>query len=113
MICKNISSISVCGVVRQVGKFTCMEGFSPKAMSRVSKAAASMCRWVLALSLYHTTERSLLPKRQALRQAETELEKSEEDLKVTFRRCSISILVVNEVVMICERHLMCCFWYHP
>lgn len=66
----------------QLRAFTNIPEFSPKAMVRVSKAAASMCRWVLAMDSYERTQTEIGPKRQALELAQAELDKREGKLQV-------------------------------
>ncbi|GMH41196.1 hypothetical protein BSKO_09106 [Bryopsis sp. KO-2023] len=75
---KNSMSMTM---IDQLRRFTQMSEFSPKAMTKVSKAAGSMCRWVLAMDLYHKTQTVMEPKRQALALAQAELERSEQELK--------------------------------
>nr|XP_033782541.1 dynein heavy chain 1, axonemal isoform X1 [Geotrypetes seraphini]XP_033782544.1 dynein heavy chain 1, axonemal isoform X1 [Geotrypetes seraphini]XP_033782545.1 dynein heavy chain 1, axonemal isoform X1 [Geotrypetes seraphini]XP_033782546.1 dynein heavy chain 1, axonemal isoform X1 [Geotrypetes seraphini]XP_033782547.1 dynein heavy chain 1, axonemal isoform X1 [Geotrypetes seraphini] len=50
------------------------EEFQPAAIARVSKACTSICQWVRAMHKYHFVAKGVEPKRQALREAQEDLD---------------------------------------
>ncbi|KAG8436117.1 hypothetical protein GDO86_007286 [Hymenochirus boettgeri] len=63
-------------VIKAIQPYIDNEEFQPAAIARVSKACTSVCQWVRAMHKYHFVARGVEPKRQALREAQ-------EDLNVT------------------------------
>jgi dynein heavy chain len=56
-----------------VDYFTSQPEFNAKAIAKVSKAATCLCRWVLAIDMYHDTKTVIGPKTEALNRAERQL----------------------------------------
>ncbi|XP_019331155.1 dynein axonemal heavy chain 1 [Alligator mississippiensis] len=63
-------------VIKAIQPYIDSEEFQPAAIAKVSKACTSICQWVRAMHKYHFVAKAVEPKRQALREAE-------EDLQVT------------------------------
>uniref|UniRef100_A0A8C3HTZ9 Dynein axonemal heavy chain 1 n=1 Tax=Chrysemys picta bellii TaxID=8478 RepID=A0A8C3HTZ9_CHRPI len=63
-------------VIKAIQPYIDNEEFQPAAIAKVSKACTSICQWVRAMHKYHFVAKGVEPKRQALREAE-------EDLQVT------------------------------
>ncbi|EMP33877.1 Dynein heavy chain 1, axonemal [Chelonia mydas] len=63
-------------VIKNIQPYIDNEEFQPAAIAKVSKACTSICQWVRAMHKYHFVAKGVEPKRQALREAE-------EDLQVT------------------------------
>ena len=61
-------------VIQKIKPYIDNENFSTEAISRVSKAATSMCLWVRAMEKYYQVSRSVEPKRIRLHEAEAVLE---------------------------------------
>eukprot|EP00873_Tetraselmis_striata_P027558 jgi/Tetstr1/447822/TSEL_035152.t1 len=60
-------------VIKQVDYFTSQPEFNAKSIAKVSKAATCLCRWVLAIDMYHDTKNVIGPKTDALHRAERQL----------------------------------------
>uniref|UniRef100_A0A8C4QWW8 Dynein axonemal heavy chain 1 n=1 Tax=Eptatretus burgeri TaxID=7764 RepID=A0A8C4QWW8_EPTBU len=67
-------------VIRTVSPYIESEEFMPAAISKVSKACTSICLWVRAMYKYHFISRAVKPKRQALQEAQEDLEKTQKVL---------------------------------
>ncbi|XP_026131005.1 dynein heavy chain 1, axonemal isoform X1 [Carassius auratus] len=65
-------------VIKQVQPYIDNPEFQPESIAKVSKACTSICQWVRAMHVYHFVARAVEPKRQALQEAQ-------EDLDVTQR----------------------------
>ncbi|KAJ1569497.1 Dynein heavy chain 1, axonemal [Cladochytrium tenue] len=68
--------------------------FQVSVISRVSKAATSMCQWVRAMEKYYWVSRSVAPKRERLQEAQVSLDetlKTVAELKKKMREAEINI----------------------
>ncbi|XP_065097060.1 dynein axonemal heavy chain 1 [Paramisgurnus dabryanus] len=61
-------------VIKQVQPYIDNPEFQPASIAKVSKACTSICQWVRAMHVYHFVARAVEPKRQALREAQEDLE---------------------------------------
>merc|ERR1719409_761244 len=61
-------------------KYIKNEDFVKEKVSKVSKAATSLCLWVRAMDVYGRVARSIEPKKEKLRGAEEALQKAEKQL---------------------------------
>ncbi|CAK6435519.1 unnamed protein product [Pipistrellus nathusii] len=61
-------------VIRAIQPYIDNEEFQPAAIAKVSKACTSICQWVRAMHKYHFVAKAVEPKRQALREAQDDLE---------------------------------------
>ncbi|XP_036957739.1 dynein heavy chain 1, axonemal isoform X2 [Acanthopagrus latus] len=64
-------------VISSVQPYIDNEEFQPAAIAKVSKACASICQWVRAMHVYHFVAKAVEPKRQALQEAQKDLEVTE------------------------------------
>ncbi|XP_016065513.1 PREDICTED: dynein heavy chain 1, axonemal [Miniopterus natalensis] len=62
------------GVIKAIQPYIDNEEFQPAAIAKVSKACTSICQWVRAMHKYHFVAKAVEPKRQALREAQDDLE---------------------------------------
>ena len=63
-------------VIKKIQPYIDSEEFTPAAIQRVSKACTSICQWVRAMHKYHFVARSVAPKRERLREAQTTLDET-------------------------------------
>ena len=70
--------------------FTSQPEFNARAIAKVSKAATCLCRWVLAIDLYHETKRVIIPKTEALKQAEEQV--AERRKKLEGKRATLATI---------------------
>lgn len=68
-------------VAVQIQQFVHDPAFNPSMVSRSSRSAAVLGKWVIAIDAYQHVKKIVDPKRQALRQAEEELKAQEARLK--------------------------------
>ncbi|KAL1764434.1 dynein heavy chain 1, axonemal, partial [Sigmodon hispidus] len=61
-------------VIKAIQPYIDNEEFQPAAIAKVSKACTSICQWVCAMHKYHFVAKDVEPKRQALREAQDDLE---------------------------------------
>ncbi|KAH0630033.1 hypothetical protein JD844_012597 [Phrynosoma platyrhinos] len=61
-------------VIKSIQPYIDSEEFQPSAIAKVSKACTSICQWVRAMHKYHFVAKAVEPKRQALREAEEDLQ---------------------------------------
>uniref|UniRef100_A0ABM5FKE2 Dynein axonemal heavy chain 1 isoform X3 n=1 Tax=Pogona vitticeps TaxID=103695 RepID=A0ABM5FKE2_9SAUR len=61
-------------VIKLIQPYIDSEEFQPAAIAKVSKACTSICQWVRAMHKYHFVAKAVEPKRQALREAEEDLQ---------------------------------------
>ncbi|XP_042305771.1 dynein axonemal heavy chain 1 isoform X2 [Sceloporus undulatus] len=61
-------------VIKLIQPYIDSEEFQPSAIAKVSKACTSICQWVRAMHKYHFVAKAVEPKRQALREAEEDLQ---------------------------------------
>ncbi|XP_004631750.1 dynein heavy chain 1, axonemal [Octodon degus] len=61
-------------VIKAIQPYIDNEEFQPAAIAKVSKACTSICQWVRAMHKYHFVAKAVEPKRQALREAQDDLE---------------------------------------
>ncbi|XP_069062696.1 dynein axonemal heavy chain 1 [Pleurodeles waltl] len=61
-------------VIKAIQPYIDNEEFQPAAIARVSKACTSICQWVRAMHKYHFIAKAVEPKRQALREAQEDLD---------------------------------------
>ncbi|KAI7795154.1 dynein axonemal heavy chain 1 [Triplophysa rosa] len=61
-------------VIKQVQPYIDNPEFQPASIAKVSKACTSICQWVRAMQVYHFVARAVEPKRQALQEAQEDLE---------------------------------------
>ena len=60
-------------VIAKIGPYIERDDFDPAAIKKASIACEAMCMWVGAMYKYHNVAKQVEPKRQLLRQAESEL----------------------------------------
>ncbi|XP_008850074.1 dynein heavy chain 1, axonemal [Nannospalax galili] len=61
-------------VIKAIQPYIDNEEFQPATIAKVSKACTSICQWVRAMHKYHFVDKALELKRQALREAQDDLE---------------------------------------
>ncbi|ERE91881.1 dynein heavy chain 1, axonemal-like protein [Cricetulus griseus] len=61
-------------IIKAIQPYIDNEEFQPAAIAKVSKACTSICQWVRAMHKYHFVAKAVEPKRQALREAQDDLE---------------------------------------
>ncbi|XP_030276430.1 dynein heavy chain 1, axonemal [Sparus aurata] len=64
-------------VISSVQPYIDNEEFQPASIAKVSKACASICQWVRAMHVYHFVAKAVEPKRQALQEAQKDIEVTE------------------------------------
>jgi dynein heavy chain len=74
------------GVIQKIKPYIDSEEFSVDAISRVSKAATSMCQWVRAMEKYSHVSKGVAPKRARLKEAQESLEVTLKTLNETKKR---------------------------
>ncbi|KAG9392138.1 Dynein heavy chain and region D6 of dynein motor [Carpediemonas membranifera] len=60
-------------IIKKIRKYAANPDFHPDKVEKVSKAAKSLCMWVLAMLVYSDVAKTVAPKRQRLKEAEDEL----------------------------------------
>ncbi|XP_045153350.1 dynein axonemal heavy chain 1 [Echinops telfairi] len=73
-------------VIRAIQPYIDNEEFQPAAIAKVSKACTSICQWVRAMHKYHFVAKAVEPKRQALREAQDDLEVTQRVLEEAKQR---------------------------
>ncbi|XP_059505480.1 dynein axonemal heavy chain 1 [Stegostoma tigrinum] len=61
-------------IIKSIQPYIDNEDFMPAAIAKVSKACTSICQWVRAMHKYHFIAKAVEPKRQALREAQEDLD---------------------------------------
>jgi dynein heavy chain len=61
-------------IAKKLKKYIENPSFTPEAVEKVSRAARSMCMWVLAMDIYTRVNKEVEPKRKRLLEAQTSLE---------------------------------------
>ncbi|XP_053154302.1 dynein axonemal heavy chain 1 isoform X2 [Hemicordylus capensis] len=67
-------------VIKFIQPYIDSDEFQPAAIAKVSKACTSICQWVRAMHKYHFVAKAVEPKRQALREAEEDLQATQKVL---------------------------------
>ncbi|XP_064629143.1 dynein axonemal heavy chain 1-like isoform X2 [Lineus longissimus] len=67
-------------VIQKIQPYIDNEAFMPAAIAKVSKACTSICQWARAMHKYHFVAKGVAPKREALRQAQSELAETQKIL---------------------------------
>ncbi|KAJ8395762.1 hypothetical protein AAFF_G00029990 [Aldrovandia affinis] len=67
-------------VIRLVQPYIDNEEFQPVSIAKVSKACTSICQWVRAMHMYHFVAKGVEPKRQALHEAQEDLDATQKIL---------------------------------
>uniref|UniRef100_A0A803TP24 Dynein axonemal heavy chain 1 n=1 Tax=Anolis carolinensis TaxID=28377 RepID=A0A803TP24_ANOCA len=67
-------------IIKLIQPYIDSEEFQPSAIAKVSKACTSICQWVRAMHKYHFVAKAVEPKRQALREAEEDLQATQKIL---------------------------------
>ncbi|VTJ73574.1 Hypothetical predicted protein [Marmota monax] len=73
-------------VIKAIQPYIDNEEFQPAAIAKVSKACTSICQWVRAMHKYHFVAKAVEPKRQALREAQDDLEVTQKILEEAKQR---------------------------
>uniref|UniRef100_A0A8D1UYI8 Dynein axonemal heavy chain 1 n=1 Tax=Sus scrofa TaxID=9823 RepID=A0A8D1UYI8_PIG len=73
-------------VIKAIQPYIDNEEFQPAAIAKVSKACTSICQWVRAMHKYHFVAKTVEPKRQALREAQDDLEVTQRILEEAKQR---------------------------
>ncbi|XP_022353638.1 dynein heavy chain 1, axonemal [Enhydra lutris kenyoni] len=73
-------------VIKAIQPYIDNEEFQPAAIAKVSKACTSICQWVRAMHKYHFVAKAVEPKRQALREAQDDLEVTQRVLEEAKQR---------------------------
>ncbi|KAI9224248.1 dynein heavy chain and region D6 of dynein motor-domain-containing protein [Blastocladiella britannica] len=61
-------------LAKKLRKYVESPNFTPEAVEKVSRAARSMCMWVLAMDIYTRVNKEVEPKRKRLNEAQSSLE---------------------------------------
>ncbi|XP_026529026.1 dynein heavy chain 1, axonemal [Notechis scutatus] len=67
-------------VIKSIQPYIDSEEFQPAVVAKVSKACTSICQWVRAMHKYHFVAKAVEPKRQALKEAEEDLQATQKIL---------------------------------
>ncbi|KAI1890876.1 hypothetical protein AGOR_G00158120 [Albula goreensis] len=67
-------------VIKLVQPYIDNEEFQPESIAKVSKACKSICQWVRAMHIYHFVAKGVEPKRQALQEAQEDLDATQKIL---------------------------------
>ncbi|XP_032177365.1 dynein heavy chain 1, axonemal isoform X1 [Mustela erminea] len=73
-------------VIKAIQPYIDNEEFQPAAIAKVSKACTSICQWVRAMHKYHFVAKAVEPKRQALREAQDDLDVTQRVLEEAKQR---------------------------
>uniref|UniRef100_A0A8C0W387 Dynein axonemal heavy chain 1 n=1 Tax=Castor canadensis TaxID=51338 RepID=A0A8C0W387_CASCN len=73
-------------VIKAIQPYIDNEEFQPAAIAKVSKACTSICQWVRAMHKYHFVAKAVEPKRQALQEAQDDLEVTQKILEEAKQR---------------------------
>ncbi|ELV10380.1 Dynein heavy chain 1, axonemal [Tupaia chinensis] len=73
-------------VIKAIQPYIDNEEFQPAAIAKVSKACTSICQWVRAMHKYHFVAKAVEPKRQALREAQDDLDVTQKILEEAKQR---------------------------
>ncbi|XP_032988956.1 dynein axonemal heavy chain 1 isoform X1 [Rhinolophus ferrumequinum] len=73
-------------VIKAIQPYINNEEFQPAAIAKVSKACTSICQWVRAMHKYHFVAKAVEPKRQALQEAQEDLEVTQKILEEAKQR---------------------------
>ncbi|XP_021099656.1 dynein heavy chain 1, axonemal isoform X2 [Heterocephalus glaber] len=73
-------------VIKAIQPYIDNEEFQPAAIAKVSKACTSICQWVRAMHKYHFVAKAVEPKRQALGEAQEDLEVTQRILEEAKQR---------------------------
>ncbi|ORZ39411.1 dynein heavy chain and region D6 of dynein motor-domain-containing protein [Catenaria anguillulae PL171] len=68
-------------LAKKLRKYIENPSFTPEAVEKVSKAARSMCMWVLAMDIYTRVNKEVEPKRKRLAEAQASLETTKAKLE--------------------------------
>ncbi|XP_054992649.1 dynein axonemal heavy chain 1 [Sorex araneus] len=68
-------------VIKAIQPYIDNDEFQPAAIAKVSKACTSICQWVRAMHKYHFVAKAVEPKRQALAEAQEDLELTQKILE--------------------------------
>ncbi|XP_044749962.1 dynein axonemal heavy chain 1-like [Coccinella septempunctata] len=63
-------------MIEKLTKYVNDEGFQPEKIAKISKACTSLCMWVHAMYKFYFVNKSVAPKKAALKQAEEDLAKT-------------------------------------
>ncbi|XP_036594745.1 dynein heavy chain 1, axonemal [Trichosurus vulpecula] len=69
-------------VIKAIQPYIDNDEFQPAAIAKVSKACTSICQWVRAMHKYHFVAKAVEPKRQALREAQEDLDATQKVLDI-------------------------------
>ena len=69
-------------VLKKLAKYIANPDFNPDSVGRVSKAAKSLCMWACAMDTYSAVAKTVEPKKKALNEAQTTLDKVNAALKI-------------------------------
>jgi dynein heavy chain, axonemal len=94
---ENISEATL----RKLQKYISNPNFQPTKVAGQSKAAATLCSWVIAMDTYAKVSKTVEPKREAMRVAMQRLEAKEEALAAAQEKLRAVIERVNELA---EKH---------
>uniref|UniRef100_UPI00398EE5C8 dynein axonemal heavy chain 1 isoform X2 n=1 Tax=Pristiophorus japonicus TaxID=55135 RepID=UPI00398EE5C8 len=73
-------------IIKSIQPYIDNEDFMPAAIAKVSKACTSICQWVRAMHKYHFIAKAVEPKRQALHEAQADLDMTQKILEEAKRR---------------------------
>ncbi|KAG7477961.1 hypothetical protein MATL_G00075170 [Megalops atlanticus] len=110
-------------VIKMVQPYIDNEEFQPASIAKVSKACKSICEWVRAMHMYHFVARGVEPKRQALREAQEDLDVTQKildeakgklavveegiaSLEATYRDCLAKRDELDHKCSLCEARLV-------
>eukprot|EP00003_Mantamonas_plastica_P009854 TRINITY_DN1922_c0_g1_i3.p1 TRINITY_DN1922_c0_g1~~TRINITY_DN1922_c0_g1_i3.p1 ORF type:complete len:2408 (+),score=832.24 TRINITY_DN1922_c0_g1_i3:887-8110(+) len=84
--------------IRQVQKYVKHPDFVPAKVGAASKAAKSLCQWVIAMCEYDRAIKVVMPKRAALEHAEEQLETMENNLREKRQSVRVIEAKIGELV---------------
>eukprot|EP00879_Flechtneria_rotunda_P020212 GHRR01021253.1.p1 GENE.GHRR01021253.1~~GHRR01021253.1.p1 ORF type:complete len:968 (+),score=349.26 GHRR01021253.1:519-3422(+) len=68
-------------VIKKLKKYIDDPQYQPDVVAKQSRAAMSLCMWTRAMDVYHRVAKTVEPKRQKLREAESQLERANKQLQ--------------------------------
>eukprot|EP01084_Bolivina_argentea_P249861 418441_1 len=84
-------------ILKKISKYTKSDGFTYEQVKSKSIAAAALCNWVCAMEIYANVNKTVEPKRQALRKAEKTLHEKQETLQIVLQELARVEKIVNDL----------------
>ena len=83
--------------IKKLGKYIKDPGFTPEAITKVSRAAGALCVWCHAINIYSTVFRDVAPKRERLKKSQNTLMIKQKALKAAEDELAIVIAKLDKL----------------